>query len=647
MDLTGTKIFNYRITRLIGEGGMAKVYAAVHQKFENREVAIKILDPVLTANAEIRQRFENEAKIMATLDHPNIVRVIDYTDEGDKLAIIMEYLRGQTLSDYIKRNGAMNPQVAAKLMTLILNAFQYAHDHGIIHRDVKPSNIFLDQQLVPKIMDFGIAKLLTVDVNMTRTGTQMGTPTYMSPEQVRDVKEIDRRSDIYSLGVTLYFMLSGAAPYSTSTLSTFDIYNKIVHEPLPPLSKAIEYNGVVVKATAKKPEDRYPDCNAMAAEFKMEDERLKPAEVNDDDEKTLIFTENAKPKETSKETGTKPSPPPPTPKPAKQDKTPSKTESKPAPKAPKPEPVPKLAEVQPKGEKKGSKKKFIMIAAILVVAVLTGLYFLGTSDSVVVLTDSNDSLSYSYGVVEGHYLTQKFDTVLLPSVKKGIMNAAQKGTPSLPDQKIMFKYSKNNLKNGTFNKEECSVFFEKYGTFLYTYRNRELTFDLDNRLFWAGINHSVSGKVPEISFTDAVKYSTIYPASRTKADMKQNIADEKQFFASLARQSSIRKAENGVLFEVLNEGFNYAANPAPEDLITLSIVIKDLNNKELFRNERKVVTPQTCFPGLKNVLLKMKKGANFRIYVPSDQAYGSIGIDDEIPPYQALICDVYWPDSLF
>ena len=134
MDLTGTKIFNYRITRLIGEGGMAKVYAAVHQKFENREVAIKILDPVLTANAEIRQRFENEAKIMATLDHPNIVKVIDYTDEGEKLAIIMEYLRGHTLSDYIRSNGAMRPEVAARLMTMILNAFQYAHDHGIIHQ---------------------------------------------------------------------------------------------------------------------------------------------------------------------------------------------------------------------------------------------------------------------------------------------------------------------------------------------------------------------------------------------------------------------------------------------------------------------------------------------------------------------------------
>lgn len=647
MDLTGTKIFNYRITRLIGEGGMAKVYAAVHQKFENREVAIKILDPVLTANAEIRQRFENEAKIMATLDHSNIVKVIDYTDEGDKLAIIMEYLRGQTLSDYIKSNGAMKPEVAAGLMTMILNAFQYAHDQGIIHRDVKPSNIFLDQQLVPKIMDFGIAKLLTVDVNMTRTGTQMGTPTYMSPEQVRDVKDIDRRSDIYSLGVTLYFMLSGAAPYSTSTLSTFDIYNKIVHEPLPPLSKAIEYNSIVAKATAKKPEDRYTDCNAMAADFKTDTNKSTAKPVNDDDEKTLIFTENIKPKETTKESGSKPITPPPAPKQVKQDKTPPKAESKPAPnvKKPTPKPEPKITENQPSGEKKSSKKKILMFAAIIVVAVLTGLYFLGTSDSIVVLTDSSDSLSYSYGVIEGHYLTQKFDTVLLPFVKKGIINSASKGTPSLPDQKIMFKYSKNNLKNSTFNKEECSALFEKYGAFLYTYRSRELTFDLDNRLFWAGINAVVSGKVPEISFEEAVKYSTNLAAVRTKADKKQNIADEKQFFGDLARKSSIRKAENGVFYEVLNEGFSYEKNPSPEDIISLNIVIKDLNNRVLYSDEGKVVTPKTCFPGLKNVLLKMKKGANFRIYVPSDQAYGSMGVGSEIPPYQALICDVYWPDS--
>lgn len=155
---------------MIGEGGMAKVYAAVHEKFENRQVAIKILDPILTANAEIRQRFENEAKIMATLDHPNIVRVMDYTDDGNKLAIIMEFLKGWTLSEYINSNGSMKPSDTARLMVQILNAFQYAHDKGIVHRDVKPSNIFLDKQFVPKIMDFGIAKLLTVDVNMTRTG---------------------------------------------------------------------------------------------------------------------------------------------------------------------------------------------------------------------------------------------------------------------------------------------------------------------------------------------------------------------------------------------------------------------------------------------------------------------------------------------
>lgn len=650
MDLTGTKIFNYRITRMIGEGGMAKVYEAVHEKFENRQVAIKILDPILTANAEIRQRFENEAKIMATLDHPNIVRVIDYTDDGNKLAIIMEFLKGLTLSEYIKSNGAMKPSDAARLMVQILHAFQYAHDKGIVHRDVKPSNIFLDQQLVPKIMDFGIAKLLTVDVNMTRTGTQMGTPTYMSPEQVRDVRDIDRRSDIYSLGVTLYFMFSGAAPYNTSTLSTFDIYNKIVHEPLPPLSAAIQFNNIVAKATAKKPEDRYPTCNAMAADFNTEAEKPTP-EISEDDEKTLIFTDIPKPLDKKKEKTPSPKITSSAAKPPKLESPPPKTEPKqPVQQAkfkPKPAPKPKAEEQETghSGKKFSTKKKIMAGVGAFIVVMLVIFYMIGSSDSFVVLSNSNDSLSYSLGVVEGHYLTQKFDTVNLTAIKKGIMKATRYDAPSLPDQRVMFKYSKNNLKNYTFNKEEFGVLFEKYGAFLFSYRSRELIFDLDNRLFWAGINQMLTGEVPAISFKDAAKYSSKYPGIDIKFKNQDNIANEKRFFADVSRKSNIRKAENGVYYEVLNEGFSYESTPLVNDILTLSITIKNLNNQELFRDERKVVDVASVFPGLKTVLLKMKKGANFRIYVPSDQAYGSFGVGDEIPPYQALICDILWPDS--
>jgi len=495
-------------------------------------------------------------------------------------------------------------------------------------------------------MDFGIAKLLTVDVNMTRTGTQMGTPTYMSPEQVRDVRDIDRRSDIYSLGVTLYFMMSGAAPYNTSTLSTFDIYNKIVHEPLPPLSAAIQFNNIVAKATAKKPEDRYSTCDAMAADFKPDNEKPKPV-VSEDDEKTLIFTDTPKPSD--KKTQPVPAQKVATsaPKPSKVESPPPKAEQKPPIQEAKSKPKAKPEEQEKEqNRKKFSKKSKIMAGAgAFIVVLLVAFYLIGTSDDIVVLSDSNDSLSYSLGVVEGHYLTQKFDTVNLPALKKGIMKATRYDAPSLPDQRVMFKYSKNNLKNYTFNKEEYSSFFEKYGVFLYSFRSKDLIFDLDNKLFWSGIKHVVSGKTPEISFKDAAKYSSNYPGIDMKFQNQDKIEEEKRFFADLARKSNIRKAENGVYYEVLSEGFSYESTPSENDILTLSITIKNLNNQELFRDERKVVTVGTVFPGLKTVLLKMKKGANYRVYVPSDQAYGSFGVGDEIPPYQALICDIYWPDS--
>ncbi|MBE0662716.1 MAG: serine/threonine protein kinase [Bacteroidales bacterium] len=257
--MIGEKIHHYRITRLIGEGGMASVYEALHEKLQSK-VAIKVLNPILTANANIRQRFENEARFMAGLNHANITRVIDYEERPDLLAIVMEFLEGEDLNVIIKKHGPMPLTEAIPIFLQALDAFEYAHQKGIVHRDVKPSNIFIKSSGTAKILDFGIAKIVGGADDMTVTGTQMGTPVYMSPEQVNTDKNIDHRSDIYSLAVTLYYMLNGKPPYDVTTTSSFQIYTRIVHEPLPLLGRFPEIDEILKTATHKDRTLRYQTC---------------------------------------------------------------------------------------------------------------------------------------------------------------------------------------------------------------------------------------------------------------------------------------------------------------------------------------------------------------------------------------------------
>ena len=259
--MIGKKISNYKIIRLIGKGGMAKVYEAENITLGTR-VAIKILDESLSNNESIRQRFKNEARIMAGLQHQNIVNVIDFVETNTTLAIIMELLEGKTLTEYINEKGKLSLKESIIIFKQVLSAFDFAHQKGVIHRDIKPSNIFIitNRNNLVKILDFGIAKLVSSDSELTNPGTQMGTPVYMSPEQVQDVKNIDNLSDIYSLGVVFYFMLNGKPPYNKSTMSKFDIFSKIVHEPVPALKKYPEFNKIIQKATQKEPSKRYLTC---------------------------------------------------------------------------------------------------------------------------------------------------------------------------------------------------------------------------------------------------------------------------------------------------------------------------------------------------------------------------------------------------
>jgi serine/threonine protein kinase len=172
----------------------------------------------------------------------------------------MEFLEGIDLSQLIKQKGALAEAEIISIFNQTLKALQYAHEHGVVHRDIKPSNLFVLSDGTVKILDFGIAKLVDQTNELTQTGSQMGTPVYMSPEQVRADKGIDHRTDIYSLGVTMYFAVSGNPPYDSNTDSQFDIFNKIVYSPLPSFNQNSPFLPFIHKACEKSKDARYQTC---------------------------------------------------------------------------------------------------------------------------------------------------------------------------------------------------------------------------------------------------------------------------------------------------------------------------------------------------------------------------------------------------
>lgn len=258
-SIIGQQIGNYTIEKSLGEGGMADVYLA--RNTLGKKFTIKILKSELFGKAVIRQRFLNEAKVMLSLDHPHIRQVIDFHEEKKLMAIIMEYLDGYDLDTSIEQYGAVTPKQAIDWFKQVLPAFSYTHEQDIVHRDVKPSNLFLSKNGSIKVLDFGIAKIIDNNLSLTGTTSKMGTPMYMSPEQIQTPKEVDYRTDIYSLGVTLYVLLTGQKPYDDTTDSEYSIQTKIVNQPLPEVPNlSPKINQVIAKATAKDPKNRYANC---------------------------------------------------------------------------------------------------------------------------------------------------------------------------------------------------------------------------------------------------------------------------------------------------------------------------------------------------------------------------------------------------
>lgn len=268
-SLLGKTVFDsYVLEGILGQGGMAVVYKG-RNKLTDQVVAVKVLPPELAVYSEVKTRFVDEARTLAKLEHANIVHLINFAEDIGRLCLVMQYADGETLDDLIDIRGRVEPREAIRINAAVLDAMEHAHRHEVVHRDIKPSNIIVRKDGSVKVTDFGIAKIVR-STKLTQDGQTMGTVRYMSPEQVQGGK-IDGRTDIYSLGITLYEALVGDTPFDGD--SHFQIMNKhLKEEPLPP-SKAgapigQELDRVVLKAIQKNPQNRYATAAEMAIELR-------------------------------------------------------------------------------------------------------------------------------------------------------------------------------------------------------------------------------------------------------------------------------------------------------------------------------------------------------------------------------------------
>ncbi|HFI0113407.1 TPA: Stk1 family PASTA domain-containing Ser/Thr kinase [Streptococcus suis] len=290
------KIFagRYRIVRQIGRGGMADVYLARDLILDGEEVAVKVLRTNYQTDQIAIQRFQREARAMAELDHPNIVRISDIGEEDGQQYLAMEYVNGLDLKRYIKENAPLSNDVAVRIMGQILLAMRMAHTRGIVHRDLKPQNVILTANGVAKVTDFGIA-VAFAETSLTQTNSMLGSVHYLSPEQARGSKATIQ-SDIYAMGIILFEMLTGRIPYDGDSAVTIALQH--FQKPIPSVREenanvpqALE--NVVLKATAKKLNERYKSVAEMYADLasalsvERKDEPRVVLEGNKIDTKTL------------------------------------------------------------------------------------------------------------------------------------------------------------------------------------------------------------------------------------------------------------------------------------------------------------------------------------------------------------------------
>ena len=294
----------YRIVDTLGEGGMANVYLA-DDIILKRQVAVKIIRLDLQKDSQVTARFEREALATSELSHPNIVSVFDVGSDHGLPYMVMEYVKGPDLKEYIQDNTPIPLPKVIKIMDQILSAMSLAHKHGVIHRDLKPQNILMDENGNIKIADFGIAVALN-QTTITQTNSVLGSVHYMSPEQTRGGM-VTKQSDIYSLGIILYELLTGQVPFNGETPVVIAL--KHAEDEIPSLRKqnkdipqALE--NVVLKATAKDPRDRYASVDEMKADLdtsldpsRLNEPLFRPSHNNDDKTKICLLYTSPSPRD--------------------------------------------------------------------------------------------------------------------------------------------------------------------------------------------------------------------------------------------------------------------------------------------------------------------------------------------------------------
>jgi serine/threonine-protein kinase len=274
-DLTGTTLAQtYTLVRLVGEGGMGRVYEAKHTRIPSRRFAIKLLHPEYARHGEVLSRFQREAEAAASIESAHVADVYDVHKTSDgRPFIVAEFLEGRELAEFLKERGKLEVGFSVRVVRQVCEALIAAHDKGIVHRDMKPENVFLTGDLtapVAKVIDFGISKFAdSGGSNLTKTGMIMGTPAYMAPEQARGEK-VDLRADVYAVGAILYNMLTGKRPFDRSD-PTATITAVLLEEPErpcalnPAIPQALEL--VIQRAMAKNAKDRYPSLRELSADL--------------------------------------------------------------------------------------------------------------------------------------------------------------------------------------------------------------------------------------------------------------------------------------------------------------------------------------------------------------------------------------------
>jgi serine/threonine protein kinase len=274
-------IGNYDLIEKVAEGGMGSVYRAKHRE-TGQVVAIKIMPPHMAGNPVLLKRFEQEFRAASLLDHPNIVRALDYADTGSAPYLVMEFVEGESLGQKIERDGRMTEAEAIRVIAQVAQGLHRAHKQGMIHRDVKPDNVLVTPDGQAKLADLGLVKEVEADLNLTRTGRGLGTPHFMAPEQFRNAKNADVRCDIYALGATLYMMVTGEMPFRSN--GPLDAWMKKIHneltpprEVVPDLTERVDW--AIRRAMSADPDKRPSTCREFVEDVTGHSTRkITPAE---------------------------------------------------------------------------------------------------------------------------------------------------------------------------------------------------------------------------------------------------------------------------------------------------------------------------------------------------------------------------------